>query len=269
MASGKDFKHLPGGRGDLSVSTLFSKAPPLDRLVKAFGLQVTEDSDLVGKYIGSHFKDGKLIKGPDLVVDFRKFAGATVLFIDREPEMVKFPGAQTEVQLDDWIYIMIHEDVEMTEEHLDMHKKALEARQDGVEIWLEFDWFEFPPHCVGATLKDIMLGGKFGLNAHFVARPSASIEPEAGVDSMTLSDHAEQSSALTFVEVSAQTLIQQGDRALVCRVPDRETGRSHSILTDEVLTPLFDEDLFRERLGLKDAAPWQEWQTRTAAAVSA
>jgi len=271
-----EFKQLPAGReAGAAERHLFSKAPPLDRLVKAFGFQVKADSGLVGKYIGSHWKDGELIKG----IDFRKFAGATVLFIDREPHMLKFPGARDKVKLDDWIYIMIHEDVEMTKEHQDMHKKAAEARKEGVEIWLEFDWFEFPKHCNGATLKDIMLGGKFGINAHLLGRPLPSVDPHSngGVDSQNLDGSlmvsprgvAEQSSAITFVQVSAETMIQQGDRALVCRVPDRATGRSHSILTDEVLTPLFEEATFRERLDLQEEGTWTEWRrTREEAAAA-
>jgi len=59
------FKHLPGKAEEGATASLFSKAPPLDRLVKAFGLQVTEGSELVGKYIGSHDKNGVLIRGPD------------------------------------------------------------------------------------------------------------------------------------------------------------------------------------------------------------
>jgi len=262
------FKHLPGKAEEGATASLFSKAPPLDRLVKAFGLQVTEGSDLVGKYIGSHKQNGELIRGADKVVDFRKFAGATVLFIDRLPQMVKFPGAQDQVQKFDWIYIMIHENVEMTDEHINMHKKALEARKDGVEIWLEFDWFEFPEHCVGATLKDIKLGATFGLNAHFVARPSEPGEDEGTLSqSFAVEDSAEQSNALRFVEVSAHTLIHPGDKALVCRVPDRDTGRSHSILTDEVLAPLFEENSFRERLSLQDEDKWTEWRKTRASAL--
>jgi len=266
------FKHLPGSAAERSTASNFSKAPPLDRLVKAFGLQVKEGSELVGKCIGSHYKDGVLIKGPDKVIDFRKFAGATVLFIDREPDMVKFPGAQDQVRVDDWIYIMIYEDVEMTEDHLDMHEKAQEARKDGVEIFLEFDWFEFPEHCVGATLSDIKLGMKFGINAHFVARPSRQEAEVTSSKSFSVEDSAEQSSIIRFVEVNAQTGIELGDRALVCRVPDRETGRSHSILTDEVLGPLFEEKEFRKRLSLEDEDKWIEWmrncqESKRAAAI--
>jgi len=260
-----EFKHLPGLAAERATARLFSKAPPLDRLVKAFGLQVKGGSEFVGKYIGSHYQDGALIKGPDTVIDFRKFAGATVLFIDRQPEMVKFPGAQDQVRVDDWIYIMIHEDVEMTDEHLDMHEKAQEARKDGVEIWLEFDWFEFPEHCVGATLKDMMLGMKFGINAHFVARPSC--EEEAISPRSPTSFSGEE--AIKFVEVNAQTRIEPGDRALVCRVPDRETGRSHSILTDEMLEPLFEESIFRERLSLQDEDKWIEWRKDCQSAIEA
>mmetsp|Transcript_9303 Transcript_9303/g.21859 ORF Transcript_9303/g.21859 Transcript_9303/m.21859 type:complete len:589 (-) Transcript_9303:78-1844(-) len=233
-----------------SRHTYFSKAPPLDRLVKAFGLQVTANSEFVGKYIGSHEReDGTRIEGKDQVIDFRKFAGATVLFIDRGSELVKLPSAKDQVQKDDWVYYLLHEELEMeTEEQREFQRQAAEVRSVGVEIWLEFDWFEFPDHCAGASLGEIGMGKRFGINVHFIARDVAEEDQEGSVT--------------RFIEVHRDSVILPGDKALVCRVPDRDTGRSHSILSDKLLSPLFSEGVFRSRLGLADEDAWEEWSTR-------
>jgi len=246
---------LPGNLPQ-SLSKRFSKAPPLDRLVKAFGLEVTEGSELVGKYIGSHTTDdGKVIEGKDQVIDFRKFAGATVLFIDRGNEMLKCPRAKDQVRQGDWVFYRLHEEVEMeTEEQREIQRQAQEVRSVGVEIWLEFDWFEFPEYCAGATVGEIDIGRLFGLNIIFIAR-DADDSCEAG-DSQEVEG---EEASLCFREVYRDTLILRGDRALVCRVPDRDTGRSRSVLTDELLDPLFDEGTFRSRLGLEDDSAWEGW----------
>jgi len=253
-------------------SRCFSKAPPLDRLVKAFGLEVTADSDLAGKYIGSHTAaSGEVIEGRDKVIDFRRFAGATVLFIDRGAELVKIPSAKDSVRQGDWVYYLLHEEMEMeTEEQREFQRKAQEVRSVGVEIWLEFDWFEFPEYVSGATVGEIGMGKLFGINVHFVARASDSSEsnsevelPEASADEVSRqpSEAQLEALALSFLQVGRDTVIQRGDRALVCRVPDRETGRSHSILSDELLSPLLDEKSFRQRCGMEDDARWAEWRT--------
>merc|ERR1711879_793057 len=93
-----------------STSGRFHKAPPLDRLVKAFGLEVGAGSELIGKFIGPHTtEDNVKIEGLDKVLDLRHMAGATVLFIDRGPTVgvVTLPKATDQVQKGDWIYYLV------------------------------------------------------------------------------------------------------------------------------------------------------------------
>merc|ERR1712217_96768 len=95
-----------------------------------------------------------------------------------------------------------------------------------------------------------------GFNVHFIERGAL----DENVEACAAGEGAHHSNLI--LEASRDTIIMPGDRALVCRVPDRETGRSTSILSDELLDPLLNEDEFRTRLGLQDAQAWKEWRER-------
>merc|ERR1740121_3458854 len=102
---------------------------------------------------------------------------------------------------------------------------------------MEFDEFEFPDHCVGAAVKGpatvcanaeglmrLDLRAVFGISLAFILRDGV------------------------LVEINQDTIVHKGDRGLVVCVPDRQTGRSWSTLTDKILRPLFDYDEFWQRL---------------------
>merc|ERR1712032_1648747 len=107
-----------------------------------------------------------------------------------------------------------------------------EARSRGVEVFLEFDEFEFPDHCIGMTVGAMGLRKSFGINLACIGRYSEGGQYES-------------------VNVARDTVIESGDRGLVCRMPDRETGSSTSIITDDDLKPLFTTTEFVKRLKQK------------------
>merc|ERR1712032_1432989 len=108
-----------------------------------------------------------------------------------------------------------------------------EARSRGVEVFLEFDEFEFPDHCIGLTVGEMGLRARFGINLACIGRYSEEGQYEA-------------------VNIAADTVVDSGDKGLVCRMPDRDTGSSTSIVTDDDLKPLFTTTEFVKRLRNKN-----------------
>jgi len=233
---------------------LFGKAAKLIHPVKIFGLCVCGQSETTKSMIGQTL--GSLGLGKE---------GLTVLFIERsnkpdtmrtcEPggfwqciiskfsgtldnprTVVNSPCVNTKIFLGDWIYLQVRIDGEYsrqitpggcsrcgTIEH--------EARTAGIEIFLEFDEFKFPNHCVGMTVggrgpDSLNLRADFKLNLAFIGRPAK----RGGYDP---------------IDITADTVIEPGDHGLICRVPDRDTGVCKSIVSDEMLRPLLDEASFR------------------------
>merc|ERR1712032_810110 len=108
-----------------------------------------------------------------------------------------------------------------------------EARSKGVEIFLEFDEFCFPEHCVGMTIggggrQSLELRSIFGIGLTFIGRYTADGQLEP-------------------IDIKPNTTIKSGDCGLVCRVPERETGFSKSIISDDLLRPLMDSTLFEKK----------------------
>jgi len=235
---------------------LFGKAAQLSQPVKVFGLCVSGQSDITKSMIDQTL--GSLGLGQQV--------GLTMLFIQRSnqryrtcepdgflqcmtskftgtlhkpPTVVDSPCSDTRILKDDWIYLKMSSGKSPSSLVSLTDKVEHEARTSGVEIFLQIDQFEFPQHCVGMTVGGsgsncLNLRKNFKINLAFIGRPSRA----GGYDP---------------IDVNADTVIELGDLGLVCRVPDRDTGMSQSIISDEILQPLLDEKSFHQLRG--DKAP--------------
>jgi len=213
----------------------FNRARKLNKLIRGYGLEIKRGSSYENKYIGRHSRDGVEIDGNQI---FEKGAW-NIIFIDRPEGVISIPQAEHQVKLHDWVYMRKRNPVENSkddESHLRrLSSASAEYERECVQIFLDFDEFEFPLHCVGAgiggwdtTPRDCTMAmdlrKNFGIGLAFMVRRDR------------------------IMEISAETVVEQGDCGLVVRIPDRSTGRTKSILSDSLLAPLFDEDLFNERV---------------------
>jgi len=236
---------------DLSSKNYFQKAPKLAKPMKIFGLCADSESHLMQSMIGRTIGD----------LDLGQKKAQTVLFIDRSQEggagvvakkgglmtcfgllgrnksagrVITAPGPHTTIMSGDWIYVKVTGPTQTEEAHTSAksdlaNKVEQEARQKGIELFLEFDEFAFPDHCVGMTIGDAGLRKVFGINLACIGRYSEEGQYEP-------------------IDIRADTVIESGDNGLVCRMPDRETGSSQSIITDKDLQPLFNQSEFQKRV---------------------
>lgn len=227
------------------ISKNIQKVKKMDRIVKAYGLEMRQSSQF-STFIGKHV-------GPQ-GVDLRRQFGATLLFIDRcDESVIMVPDADVQIQCNDWLYVKLEQGTTPGTDAWQNFQEALtgsrECSRGAVEIILEFDEFQFPSHCFGCRVgpgcegqNGLDLRKKFRIGLAFISRLSGDRR--------------------VFMEILPDTVIQPGDRGVFGRVPDRRTGRSKPILTEQDLEPLCSEDLFRNRMGLNDAA-WEEWLSNT------
>jgi len=236
-----DFPVVPGGSSAHVIqcayaSQLFQRA--LSMRMRALALEISRDSSYVEKYLGPHTRlDGTRVTD-EQVLNIGN-GNMSILFIDRSEGAVSIPRAQDQLSVGDWVYLR----EQLPEKcKVESHEPppASEKPPEAVEVFLELDQFRFPNHCHGAALGPgasdltnqcegpvcIGLRRNFGIGLSFILRNTDLLEPDAHV------------------------VVQEGDRGLVTRIPNRATGRSRSALTDALLAPLFDEKAYRKRLGL-------------------
>jgi len=240
----------------------------LDKVVKAFGFQVKSGtSEQVGglaldSFVGKFIGPGPHATDASHVLDFKQFLGATVLFIDRESSVVTIPKASDRIQMNDWLYIKLEEEtVPETEEQAAFQMAAQDARKVGVEVFLQFDEFSFPEHCYGANVASggegkvgLDLRKNFGIGLTFIRR---RLPAEDGTMKKTM------------LEIGGDTKVLPGDLGMVCRVPERGTGRAQPIISDDLLGQLFDETKFRQKLGLESDEAWATYLATSKAQLDA
>mmetsp|Transcript_64022 Transcript_64022/g.152681 ORF Transcript_64022/g.152681 Transcript_64022/m.152681 type:complete len:527 (-) Transcript_64022:62-1642(-) len=237
--SKSDSELSEGARSDLMTphdtgaeqQKLHRRARPLPEPVQGFGMKVT--TDMAGKFLGPH---GNIPKGDKRVADLGT-KGLLVLFIQRKDGTINaMPKATDQLEGGQMLYCVREENnwtraLGLTED---------EARQPGnpkgaVSFFLSFDEFDFPPSCAGAILgppslakpgqKALNMRSTYGLNIAGLRRPHA---------------HDDRAEEIIF-PAGAKTELQEGDIALVSRVPHSATGRGRSVIDDEQLHRFYND----------------------------
>eukprot|EP00931_Biecheleriopsis_adriatica_P107601 TRINITY_DN81924_c0_g1_i1.p1 TRINITY_DN81924_c0_g1~~TRINITY_DN81924_c0_g1_i1.p1 ORF type:complete len:546 (+),score=80.56 TRINITY_DN81924_c0_g1_i1:107-1744(+) len=191
--------------------------------LQGYAFKIGRDSKLKNKFIGPH---GDL-KFPHKDILNLGRHGIQVLFIHKASERRTFVAMpEHKVEEGDWLYVGLAPGAEDNEASFSADRAASEEDHSALRFFPTVDGFMFPDACHGKVLgpSDIA-SGKEGLDVRRKYRFTV-----AGIKRTNLEGEEE-----VIFPATAATEVHKGDYCLVCRMPELESGRSRSVLSDGVV----------------------------------